>query len=522
VTKWLGLDADIRCKGGLVIGPGSVIGESTYTVEHDVPIADLTPELIALLPAVEAPAPKQPDTLLPPTDNAYVMGRVLDHLETREPAIQGQGGDNHTIRVTLECRDLSASEDLTFEAMSRGWNARCSPPWELGELRKKIRSAYKSAKGAAGSALPQAAFEPIETPRPKGLYFVNYNDVKPVLNRRYIVKSLLMAGGMSVLYGDSWVGKTFVAVDLCFFISAGLDWRGLKVRKGLVVYVACEGGELINNRIVALRERYPGVEAALALVPCSVDLLHPNGDVQALIDLVKQAEDAHGDKAVLIVVDTTSRALAGGNENSPDDMGAFVRNVDKIRAATGAHTMLLHHVGKDATKGARGHSLLRAATDTEIEVADRQITVTKQRDGKALPTFRFELVTTILGVDDEGEFVDTCTVDYPAPGTAPSPASLAAVEQSLPDEDARLLGILRSFDNPNSAPDRVGVSLETITDAAIRADWTKAKGPGAKDVVRRGLNRLKAAGLATSAGARGKARWKAASMPCSPAKETAA
>jgi hypothetical protein len=373
---------------------------------------------------------------------------------------------------------------------------------------------------AAVAAAPPA--ESATPSKPKRLYFVNYSDVKPVLNRRYIVKSLLMAGGMSVLYGDSWVGKTFVAVDLCFFIGAGLDWRGLKVRKGLVLYVACEGGELINNRIVALRERYPGVEAALALVPCSVDLLHPNGDVQALIDLVKQAEDANGDKAVLIVVDTTSRALAGGNENSPDDMGAFVRNVDKIRAATGAHTMLLHHVGKDATKGARGHSLLRAATDTEIEVADRQITVTKQRDGKALPTFRFELVTTILGVDDEGEFVDTCTVDYPAPGAAPSPASLAAIEAALPDEDARLLGILRSFDNPDGAPDRAGVSLEAITDAAARADWTKAKGEGAKDVVRRGLNRLKAAGLATSAGARGKARWKATAVPPAAAKETAA
>ena len=35
--------------------------------------------------------------------------------------------------------------------------------------------------------------------------------------------------------------------------------------------------------------------------------------------------------------------------------------------------MLVHHTGKDTAKGARGHSLLRAATDTEIEVKREEV-----------------------------------------------------------------------------------------------------------------------------------------------------
>jgi RecA-family ATPase len=51
--------------------------------------------------------------------------------------------------------------------------------------------------------------------------------------------------------------------------------------------------------------------------------------------------------------------MAGGNENAPDDMGALVRNIDRLRAETGAAVLLVHHTGKDTSRGARGHSLAR-------------------------------------------------------------------------------------------------------------------------------------------------------------------
>jgi hypothetical protein len=49
-------------------------------------------------------------------------------------------------------------------------------------------------------------------------------------------------------------------------------------------------------------------------------------------------------------------------------MGKLVMNCDRIRFESGAACLLVHHVGKDTTKGARGHSRLRAANDTEIEI----------------------------------------------------------------------------------------------------------------------------------------------------------
>jgi hypothetical protein len=70
-----------------------------------------------------------------------------------------------------------------------------------------------------------------------------------------LIEDLLDEGALSVIYGDSGSGKTFAALDMTFHVSAGLDWNGKKVKRGLAVYVAAEGGRRIKRRIAALKKR---------------------------------------------------------------------------------------------------------------------------------------------------------------------------------------------------------------------------------------------------------------------------
>ena len=133
------------------------------------------------------------------------------------------------------------------------------------------------------------------------------------------------------------------------------------------------------------------------------------------IKLVKREADAAGLKNSLIVVDTVARALAGGNENSPDDMGALVRNADMLRIVSGAHVMVIHHIGKDPSRGARGHTSLKAAVDTELEIADHAVRVTKQRDMEFAPAIKFSLKVIELGVDEDGKRITSCVVGLPEP-----------------------------------------------------------------------------------------------------------
>jgi RecA-family ATPase len=197
-----------------------------------------------------------------------------------------------------------------------------------------------------------------------------------------LIEDLLDEGAFSVIYGDSNSGKTFVTIDKGYHVSTGLLWNGKRVNRGLVIYIAAEGGKRIKRRLAALKKRHgpDAPDPIFALVRYPIDLRSNDADLQQLIALIRDVEAKTGEKCVWIVVDTLSRAMAGGNENSPEDMGLIVMAADKIRAATGAHFTYVHHTGKDAARGARGHSLLRAATDTEIEVAGSIITVEKQRD----------------------------------------------------------------------------------------------------------------------------------------------
>jgi KaiC/GvpD/RAD55 family RecA-like ATPase len=245
-----------------------------------------------------------------------------------------------------------------------------------------------------------------------------------------LIEGVLDEGGLSVNYGDSGSGKTFVAIDMGFHVGAGLDWNGKKVRRGLVIYVAAEGGKRIKRRIAALQKRYReeyrdvAPDPLFALVRYQIDLRSNDADLKSLLALVREAEKKTGEKCVWLIVDTLSRAMAGGDENSPVDMGRIVAAADRFRAETGAHFTYVHHTGKDAARGARGHSLLRAATDTELETTASALALTKQRDGELGFKIGFKLVDLAIGEDAAGLPVKSAVVEWGA-GQAAKPASEA-------------------------------------------------------------------------------------------------
>lgn len=230
-----------------------------------------------------------------------------------------------------------------------------------------------------------------------------------------IVQGVLGAGAGSILYGDSNSGKTFLAIDLACAVARGVPWMGRRTQRGLVVYVAAESPASVRNRLQAYQAHHGCRVPNFAIVQAPVNLHDGNGDTEALIQAVKAAERHTGQKAALVIGDTLARMSAGANENSGQDMGLVVSHFDRIRSETGAHFLLIHHSGKDAAKGARGHSSLRAAVDTEIEVTDstqgRCAEITKQRDlGTNGQRIGFELDQTALGITKWGESATTCVV----------------------------------------------------------------------------------------------------------------
>src|SRR5690606_33462236 len=84
-------------------------------------------------------------------------------------------------------------------------------------------------------------------------------------------------------------------------------------------------------------------------------------DVAGFLDAVEQL----GEPPVLVIFDTLARHMIGGDENSTQDMGLIVQAADRIRTATGAAVMYVHHTNKGGELE-RGSIALRGGADTMI------------------------------------------------------------------------------------------------------------------------------------------------------------
>jgi RecA-family ATPase len=119
-------------------------------------------------------------------------------------------------------------------------------------------------------------------------------------------------------------------------------WFGRRTDRTGVLYIATEAGRGIVNRIVAHKQTSSVIpkDLPLAAIVSPVDLYDPDAN---LIDIIVAIPALQLSQRVgLIVVDTLSRAMGGGDENSPDGMGAFVTNIDALRGRTGAHVLVVH------------------------------------------------------------------------------------------------------------------------------------------------------------------------------------
>jgi len=263
-----------------------------------------------------------------------------------------------------------------------------------------------------------AIVERAGTPLP-ALPFVWFDDAKPNLDANDFVEGLLTSGSMSVIYGPSNCGKTFFVIDLALHVAWGREWRSKAVDQGAVVYLSLEGAQGIQNRMRAFKEHHDCGPLPFIAMPKPINLLNEDADVNAVIELVRYIAAETGLPVRMVIVDTLSRAMSGGNENSSEDMTAIIGNCDRIKHETGSHVCIVHHSGKDEARGARGHSSLRAATDTEIELKrDPELTrsvvkVVKQRDLEADEPFAFTLQSVDLGTNRRGKPVTSCVVLEP-------------------------------------------------------------------------------------------------------------
>lgn len=230
-----------------------------------------------------------------------------------------------------------------------------------------------------------------------------------------LVQGCVRSGGFVVLYGAPGKGKSFLAIDLAVAIASGQTWAGRPTHRGAVLYIGAEGGDrdLMARATAAAEHRSAtGDDLPLELVPDFVDLVNNKSGADAVIEKLAEMKRHHGVEPHAVVIDTLARSFGGRDETAGPDMNLFVRNVDRIRLTTGVAAIVLHHSGKDEARGARGHSSLLGAIDTEFEVKAGRLRNSKQRTFPLSADIRFELNPYSLGQDKSGEEIKSCVVQF--------------------------------------------------------------------------------------------------------------
>lgn len=278
---------DVRGRVGYVVSAGSKIDAGTWeVVDPDMPIMDIPDFLLSYL---MEPSAKDPNHGVPliDLDLPENIEQAMAWLKDAPPAIAGQNGDDHTYNTLCYLYDFGLSEPEAINALwESGWNARCEPPWDGGELEVKAKNAlafmqnrpgvkaesYERSKlmacrptaeqvdrvvahhrrnmGGAGITLAvdnTATARKLDEPAPDNEpdYEYRWLTAKELATdtfppNEYLFWNHVMLRQVNPILGEPDIGKTTIGLHLCAASAAGAVLWGHKVRQMPVLMVLYE------------------------------------------------------------------------------------------------------------------------------------------------------------------------------------------------------------------------------------------------------------------------------------------
>ncbi len=300
------------------------------------------------------------------------------------------------------------------------WNSfgRSSNPVTLGSFkRQQIAQREDFADLTLNPPEDENPFDVIaaEQKASKSLKLWSLEEIQTRPWPEWHVLDILPRAEINMLYGESGVGKSALALDMTLAVAQGIPWFGHDTEQGPVIWLAAEAFGSMKPRTRAYAMHNAIEWSTLTGLPFHVveQFNLSNADlVASLVDAVKDI------KPSIVVVDTLAAATGGANENSGEDMGAILDACRAIYHGTGGSVLLIHHSGKNAELGARGWSGIKAAVQAELKVAfdegtsQRVFSSTKQRDGESGLAYGFSLAPLVVGEDTKLRPITSVAVKF--------------------------------------------------------------------------------------------------------------
>ncbi|CAN1511675.1 AAA domain containing protein [Methylophilaceae bacterium] len=239
-------------------------------------------------------------------------------------------------------------------------------------------------------------------------YTIDELEHLPKLN--WLIKDILVDGGIATIYGESGSTKSFLAIDLAMHLATGSEWFGLEVNRGIpIIYTALEGFRGVVKRIKGWCKKN-NLSPSNIFIDHDSLLLGEQGSVESFINYYKASNFNRG----MIIIDTFNMACPNIEENSAKEMSGVITKAKLIAEKLNSTVLIIHHSGKDESRGMRGSSSLKASMDTIIYVkqdsnGNCEWSLEKSKDSECGIRYGYRLKT--LELDMGGEVETTCTLE---------------------------------------------------------------------------------------------------------------
>jgi KaiC/GvpD/RAD55 family RecA-like ATPase len=454
-SRRLGEGVDTRAGTGYVLAPGCVTADGTYELQGSLLRPEWLTETPEAIPRRIAEARSglvgehdDPSQWLAEVDLMVNVDRARKWLETEAKAgrvsIQGQGGHDLLYRTSAMLRDFALSPAVAGQLIQEsGWNDACEPPWSPDEIETIVGNAYKYARRPAGSkATSQSSLDTMAReaenhltdgnnvvqmkPKRKRFRSLDDDEIDEMEDPVWLVEDVIPEASISVVYGQSGSYKTFVALDIACCLAAGIPWQGHHIDgPKKVLYVAGEGAPGLKKRRKGWKQ-HRGFRklAGFRLIPAMPRLLDPDD----LVELIEEGDEVQPD---CIVIDTVAHAMAGGDENAAKDASTFMAHVQRMAERWGCAVLLVHHAGKDESRGMRGSTAIFAASDAVLHISKEaglscEVAMTKQKDAEAIKPVTLKGTELTVGQDRRGKPIHTLVFDRVACGATRPEATTAS------------------------------------------------------------------------------------------------
>ncbi len=181
---------------------------------------------------------------------------------------------------------------------------------------------------------------------------------------RYVVEGVIPMG-MGLLVAKPKIGKSWMVLDLCLSVAAGVPFLGFQTRQHGTLYLALEdGASRMQGRILKILDGKPAPETARILFKA------PRMD-EGLLDALGALLDDNPD-IQLVCIDTLSkiRPKAKAYENAYDADYDFVGKLKDFADSRGICVLLVHHTSKrkadDSFETINGSTGIMGASDFAI------------------------------------------------------------------------------------------------------------------------------------------------------------